>query len=101
MVAELDVDDIIAVFDDVPSTELGAATFAGDGVAIADLLVATKLAASKSEAMRLVKGGGVYVNNRRVGDERARFTAAQAIAGRVFVLRKGARQYHLVRVDLS
>ena len=100
-IAELDVDDIIAVFDDVPSTELGAATFAGDGVAIADLLVATKLAASKSEAMRLVKGGGVYVNNRRVGDERARFTAAQAIAGRVFVLRKGARQYHLVRVDLS
>ena len=98
-IAELDADDIIAVFDDVPSTELGAATFAGDGVAIADLLVATKLAASKSEAMRLVKGGGVYVNNRRVGDERARFTAAQAIAGRVFVLRKGARQYHLVRVD--
>ena len=48
--------------------------------------------------MRLVKGGGVYVNNRRVADERARFTAEQAIAGRVFVVRKGARQYHLVRI---
>ena len=97
-IAELDVDDIIAVFDDVPSTELGAASFGGDGVAIADLLVATKLAASKGEAMRLVKGGGVYVNNQRVGNERARFTAGQAIAGRVFVGRKGGRQYHLVRV---
>jgi len=97
-IGELDVDDIIAVFDDVPSTELGAATFGGDGLAIADLLVATKLAASKGEAMRLVKGGGVYVNNQRVSDERARFTAGQAIAGRVFVVRKGARQYHLVRV---
>ena len=97
-IAELDVDDIIAVFDDVPSTELGAASFGGDGVAIADLLVATKLAASKGEAMRLVKGGGVYVNNQRVGNERARFTAGQAIAGRVFVVRKGGRQYHLVRV---
>jgi tyrosyl-tRNA synthetase len=97
-ISELDVDDIIAVFDDVPSTELDAASFRGDGMAIADLLVVTKLAASKGEAMRLVKGGGVYVNNRRVGDERARFAAGQAIAGRVFVVRKGSRQYHLVRI---
>ena len=98
-IAELDVDDIVAVFDDVPSTGVAAASFAAPGMAIADLLVATRLASSKGEAMRLVKGGGVYVNNRRVADERARFTADQAIAGRMFVLRKGARQYHLVRIE--
>ncbi len=98
-ISELDVDDIIAVFDDVPSTGMARPLFAAPGMAIADLLVATKLAASKGEAMRLVKGGGVYVNNRRVADERARFTAEQAIAGRMFVLRKGARQYHLVRLE--
>jgi tyrosyl-tRNA synthetase len=98
-IGELDADDIIAVFDDVPSTEMGATAFGAEGMAIADLLVAARLAASRGEAMRLVKGGGVYVNNQRVADERARFTAGQAIAGRVFVLRKGARQYHLVRVD--
>ena len=72
---------------------------AGAGTAIADVMVTTKLASSKSDAMRLVRGGGVYVNNRRVTDERARFTADQAIAGRMFVLRKGARQYHLVRIE--
>ncbi len=98
-ISELDVDDIIAVFDDVPSTGLAAAQFAEPGAAIADMLVATKLASSKGEAMRLVRGGGVYVNNRRVADERARFTAGQAISGRMFVLRKGARQYHLVRIE--
>jgi tyrosyl-tRNA synthetase len=98
-ISELDVDDIIAVFDDVPSTGMAMPLFASPGMAIADLLVATKIAASKGEAMRLVKGGGVYVNNRRVGDERARFTVEQAIAGRMFVLRKGARQYHLVRLE--
>jgi tyrosyl-tRNA synthetase len=98
-ISELDVDDIVAVFDDVPSTGMAAALFAAPGMAIADLLVATKIASSKGEAMRLVKGGGVYVNNRRVGDERARFTAEEAIAGRMFVLRKGARQYHLVRIE--
>jgi len=98
-ISELDVDDIIAVFDDVPSTGMAMPLFAAPGMAIADLLVATKIAASKGEAMRLVKGGGVYVNNRRVADERARFTVEQAIAGRMFVLRKGARQYHLVRLE--
>jgi tyrosyl-tRNA synthetase len=98
-ISELDVDDIVAVFDDVPSTGVAAAMFAAPGMAIADLLVATRIAASKGEATRLVKGGGVYVNNRRVADERARFTADQAIAGRMFVLRKGARQYHLVRIE--
>jgi tyrosyl-tRNA synthetase len=98
-ISELDVDDIIAVFDDVPSTEVEIERLAGEGMAIADILVATTLASSKGEAMRLVKGGGVYVNNRRVADERARFTVDQAIAGRVFVLRKGGRQYHLLRVQ--
>jgi len=98
-ISELDVDDIIAVFDDVPSTGLPAAQFAEPGAAIADMLVATTLASSKGDAMRLVRGGGVYVNNRRVADERARFTAEQAISGRMFVLRKGSRQYHLVRIE--
>jgi tyrosyl-tRNA synthetase len=98
-ISELDVDDIIAVFDDVPSTGIARLAFAAPGMAIADLLVATKIASSKGEAMRLVKGGGVYVNNRRVGDERARFKAEEAIAGRMFVLRKGSRQYHLVRLE--
>jgi tyrosyl-tRNA synthetase len=98
-ISELDVDDIVAVFDDVPSTGMAAAQFAGAGAAIADILVATRLASSKSEATRLVRGGGVYVNNRRVADERARFTAGEAISGRMFVLRRGARQYHLVRLE--
>jgi tyrosyl-tRNA synthetase len=98
-ISELDVDDIIAVFDDVPSTGMAMPLFAAPGMAIADMLVATEIAASKGEAMRLVKGGGVYVNNRRVTDERARLTAGEAIAGRMFVLRKGSRQYHLVRIE--
>ena len=98
-ISELDVDDIIAVFDDVPSTEVPLSQLAAPGMAIADLVVAAKLAASRGEAMRLVKGGGVYVNNTRVSDERARFTVNEAIAGRMFVLRKGARQYHLVRLE--
>ena len=97
-ITELSVEEVLEVFDDVPSTEVEGGRFDGEGMAIADLLVLSGLAGSKGEAARLVKGGGVYVNNRRVTDERGRYTAGQAISGRLFVLRKGARQYHLVRV---
>ena len=77
---------------------MGGDAFQGEGVGIADVLVKTALASSKSEAMRLVKGGGVSVNNRRLTDERERLTQAGAIGGRVFVVRRGARQQHVVRL---
>jgi tyrosyl-tRNA synthetase len=95
---ELTVDEVLEVFDDVPSTEMEGAKLSGDGMAVAELMVATGLTASKGEAARLIKGGGVYVNNRRVADERGRVNLEASIGGRVFVLRKGARQNHVVKV---
>jgi tyrosyl-tRNA synthetase len=94
----LSVDDILSVFDDVPSTELAADAFGRDGLGIVDLVAQAELAPSKSEARRLVQSGGVYVNNRRMADPQARVTRDQAIGGRLFVLRKGQKQNHLVRL---
>lgn len=96
-IATLDVDEVLAVFDDVPSTELPADAL-GDGIGIVDLIARVQLAASKSDARRLVQSGGVYVNNRRVSDPQARVTRDQAIGGRLFLLRKGQKQNHLVRL---
>jgi tyrosyl-tRNA synthetase len=100
-ITTLNVDEVLEVFDDVPSTEMRAESFAGEGVGIADLLVKTALAASKGEAMRLVKNGGVYLNNRRVTNERERVTGGQAIAGQLILVRKGQRQNHLVKIVRS
>jgi tyrosyl-tRNA synthetase len=97
-ITELNVDDVLAVFDDVPSVEIPASACEGAGMPLADILVKAGAASSKGEAARLVRGGGVYVNNRRVADDRARLTAGQAISGRLFVVRKGQRQNHLVRL---
>jgi tyrosyl-tRNA synthetase len=97
-ITELTVDEVLEVFDDVPSTDLAMGMFDGEGMLIAELMVVTCLAASKGEAARLVKGGGVYVNNRRVTDDRGRVALSSSIGGRVFVLRKGARQNHVVRL---
>jgi tyrosyl-tRNA synthetase len=97
-IATLDVEDVLAVFDEVPSTALPVDALAGDGIGIVDLIARVQLAPSKSEARRLVQSGGMYVNNRRVADPRARVTRAEAIGGKLFVLRKGQKQTHLVRL---
>ena len=65
---------------------------------LVDVVVQVKLVPSKSEARRLVQSGGVYVNNRRAADPQTRLTLDQAIGGQLFVLRKGARQNHLIRL---
>ena len=95
----LPADDVLAVFDDVPSSLVARAALDGTGVAAVELIAASGLAASKGEAARLIRGGGIYVNNRRLGDERARLRVEDAIEGRLFILRKGAKQNHVVRVD--
>src|SRR5436190_4268552 len=94
----LPADDVLSVFDDVPSSTVAADRLWGEGVAVVDLLASSGLTASKGEATRLIRGGGVYVNNRRVTDEKARLRSADAIDGRLFVLRKGAKQNHVVKI---
>ncbi len=97
-IATLAADDVLAVFEDVPSVEIPAAEFA-PGIGIVDLVARAQLAGSKSDARRLVQSGGIYVNNRRVADVQLKLSADQAIGGRLFVLRKGQKQQCVVRVQ--
>jgi tyrosyl-tRNA synthetase len=97
-ISMLPAEDVLSVFDDVPSSTVTADKLAGDGVAVVELLASSGLTASKGEATRLIRGGGVYVNNRRVTDEKARLRSGDAIDGRLFVLRKGAKQNHVVKI---
>ena len=55
--------------------------------------------ASKGEATRLIRGGGIYVNDRRITDEKERITPDQAIEGQVFVVRKGKRDNFLIHIN--
>jgi tyrosyl-tRNA synthetase len=97
-IATLPLEDVLDVFGDVPSSELPQADFDGPGIAIVDLVTRVQLVASKGEARRLVQSGGIYVNNRRISDPAARLDKNQAISGRLFLLRKGQKQNHLVRI---
>ena len=60
------------------------------------VMVTLKLAASKSAAKRLVEQGGVYLNGQRVTPE-TDLTSVKPLAGGYHLLRKGARDYGLIR----
>jgi tyrosyl-tRNA synthetase len=95
-IEDLGAQDILEVFDDVPSTELPPSALDGEGLPLTELMVRSGLVASKGAAKRLIRDGGAYVNNRRVGDERAAVTQAELLDGSLLVLRKGQKHYHLV-----
>ena len=85
------------VFDDVPAIEVDAAAL-GEGLSHVDVAVRVGLASSRGEATRLIKQGGLYVNDQRVSDERGRVTLDHAIDRQVIVVRKGQRERRLIRV---
>ena len=97
-ISGLGVAEILDIFADVPSTEMEKSKVSADGFTLSDALVLSRLAPSKGEAKRLVQGGGVAVNNVRADDARKSISASDFIDGRVLVLRKGAKHYHLIKL---
>ena len=69
----------------------------GEGYWIVQALQDAKLANSGGEARRAVKEGGVYVNNIRASDEKQRLTSADLASETVMVIRKGKKNYALLR----
>jgi len=95
--ADASVDDVLMVFADVPAITLPRAAFE-PGIAATELAVTAGVAASKGEAARLIKQGGLSVNDRKLTDERGLITLEQAFGGQLFVIRKGRRQTHVVKL---
>ncbi|MBK7672372.1 MAG: tyrosine--tRNA ligase [bacterium] len=83
--------------ESIPSSRHAASEFAGDGLALLDVLTGVGLVESKGEARRLVRQGGVRVNGEAVADEQRRLTAADVQDGRI-VLQLGKKRHHHLRL---
>jgi tyrosyl-tRNA synthetase len=94
-VAGMSVTELLEVFADVPSSMV---PLEEQGWSLVDLLASTAVTASKGEAARLIRAGGLYLNDRRVTDERMRVRVQDAVDGQVFVVRKGKKDSHLIRI---
>ena len=96
-IENLDDRQLIDIFADVPSCELPAAELSGEGLGLMDALVKSGLMKSNGEARRAIKQGGIYINNRRVGEIDRRLTSADLTSETVVVLRSGKKKYALLR----
>ena len=94
-VSTMSVAQLTQAFAQVPSIELAPST---DGWQLVSVLVSVGVAKSNGDATRLIRGGGVYVNDRRVTDEKHQLTVAEALEGQLFVIRRGKRDYFLARI---
>jgi len=82
--------------ENMPTTELSAADLDENGaVAVADLLVKTGLAPSKAEAKRLIKQGGISLDDQKVTAFDAVVTKDAFAQGQV-ILKKGKKVFHKV-----
>jgi tyrosyl-tRNA synthetase len=98
--SNLSADDLMDIFGEVPSSDIPTATLEPDGMAVVDLVADhTALVASRGEARRLLRGGGLRINNVTVADDQHRVGKTDAIDGRLLVLRKGKKSYHLIRLN--
>jgi tyrosyl-tRNA synthetase len=101
-IATLDEATLLEVFEDAPSSGLARRDLGGngsDGLDIVDALTLAGLCKSKGEARRAISGGGIYVNNQRVESPERALGEDDLLQGRYVVLRKGRRDYHLLRVE--
>jgi tyrosyl-tRNA synthetase len=88
--------DLLAAAGEMPSSlKTSAPPFP-----LIDTLVESGLCKSKSMARKDLSGGGIYVNNNRIGEESAEISSGDLLFGRYVLLRKGKKNYHLIEFDL-
>jgi len=94
-ISGLSVEQLLRVFPSVPSSTM---PFVAAGWPITELLMLSRVTTSKGEATRLIRNGGIYVNGRRVTDEKLCLRPDDAVERQLFVVRKGKRDNFLIRI---
>ena len=85
-----------AVFE-ILAQEIPTATVAAETAPLVDAVITAGLAKSKNEARRAIEQGGIYLNQERIDDVARTLGPGDWIAGRNALLRKGKKEYALLR----
>ncbi|WWC83370.1 Tyrosine--tRNA ligase [Mycovorax composti] len=66
------------------------------GIDIVSLLAETKITSSKSEARKLIQGGGIQLNRRKIDDVQFVVDSVRLLHDKYLLLQKGKKNYFLV-----
>jgi tyrosyl-tRNA synthetase len=95
-VTTLDASVLESLASSMPSHVLSTAEVVD--AKLIDLMVKAGLQSSKSEARRLIRNGGVYINNEQVLDENHIIANEKLIDGRLLLLAVGKKNKVLIRI---
>ena len=87
--------DLLSAAEEMPKTQQSGAP----PCPLIDILLETGLSKSKTLARKELRGGGIYVNNRRVTDEGSVLSDDDILFGQYILLRKGKKNYHLLEFE--
>jgi tyrosyl-tRNA synthetase len=95
-ITEKQFDEVIA---EVPNVTLSKQILGQPAGALIEVLVASGLCPSKGQARKDIQANGINVNNARVTDVALTLTTDHLLFGQFILLRKGKRNYALVRFE--
>jgi tyrosyl-tRNA synthetase len=75
---------------DYPSGKISA------GVDVVSFLAETNIFSSKGEARKMVQGGGVSINRKKIDDVQSAIDNAMLLHGKYLLVQKGKKNYYLV-----
>ena len=93
----LPVQDLLATLGDAPSTNVTLQQLQEERP-ITQWLVDTGMVSSRSEATRLIRGGGIYLNDECVRDEKRKLGVKDLWKDALAVLAKGKRLKHVLKL---
>ncbi|KAH6804594.1 Tyrosyl-tRNA synthetase [Perilla frutescens var. frutescens] len=94
---KLDSSTIESIAEDVPSFSLPREQVLS--LSLVDLSVCTGLLESKSAARRLLKQGGLYLNNNRIDTEAKKIQPHDIVDGKLVLLSAGKKNKMIVRIS--
>eukprot|EP00878_Enallax_costatus_P028959 GHUV01031328.1.p1 GENE.GHUV01031328.1~~GHUV01031328.1.p1 ORF type:complete len:301 (+),score=81.88 GHUV01031328.1:1055-1957(+) len=92
----LDAATLEAIAGDAPSCSLSSSQLVG--APLTEVMVAAGMLKSKAEVRRMIKNGGVYLNNAKVTDGLAEVQQDDLIDGKLLLLAAGKKNKMLIRV---
>jgi tyrosyl-tRNA synthetase len=96
-ISGLSAAEISDIFAEVPSIEIAKNDLL-NRIPLVDLLVSAGVSKSKGEARRSLQDGGIYINNHRISDVNREAGVSDLLEGQYIILRKGKKNYTLVKV---
>ncbi|MCS7018915.1 MAG: tyrosine--tRNA ligase [Cytophagales bacterium] len=94
----IDEDTLLSVFEGVTQVQVPAESLQSNIVDFLSVVTRNEIFSSKSEARKMIQGGGVSINKIKI-HENMQLSEFQLLQNRYLLVQKGKKNYYLVRVS--